>query len=272
MPTPWHLIEAGIASSTRFVGMTEAPTALVEGVGPLAAATKRVRIPFVPRDDTWMRATRASCMALSDAVRATLEAGARPLILGGECSIVAGSVPGALQRLEDLTLVYFDAHGDFNTLATTPSHFMGGMCLAHVCGRQIATLLWPGVRALADEQVCLVGARELDPGEVSNLEHSRVRRFDLANGSADAPGLLAAARRRPVFVHLDLDIVDPTEMPAVNFPVSGGPSFDALTEVLAALARVSDVRGVEICGYDARQDADRALPARIAKAVAPLLS
>jgi arginase len=248
--------------------MTEAPQALVGAIAPLASPAKHVRVPFVPREQ-WVRAARESCMALSEAVRGTLAAGSRPLILGGECSVVAGSVPGIYPRLEDVVLVYLDAHGDFNTLATTPSHFVGGMCLAHVCGKHLGPLLWPGVRAFPEQQVCLVGARDLDPGERVNLERSKVRRYAL-DGAADgeAAGLVHALRRKRVFLHIDLDIVDPAEMFAVNFPVAGGVSFEALGSALRAVAGAATIVGLEICGYDPRKDERRVLPAKIGEAMA----
>ena len=98
----------------------------------------------------------------------------------------------------DLALVYFDAHGDFNTLATTPSHYVGGMCLAHVCGRHVAPLLWPGVRTIAEDHVALVGARQLDAGEARNLDRSRLVRVRFDAEDASGAGLLAFARGRPV--------------------------------------------------------------------------
>jgi arginase len=271
VPGPWHLIEAGVATAARYAGMTEAPQALIAQLAALASPAKHVRIPFVPRE-TYLRAAREACMTLCDTVSATLGDGGRPLILGGECSIVAGSVPAAYATIPELTLVYLDAHGDFNTLATTPSHFFGGMCLAHVCGRPVGPLLWPGVRMFPEAQVCLVGARDLDPGERGNLERSLVRRFSFDAAIADPPGLLATVRGRPIFVHIDLDVVDPAEMSAVNFPAPGGVSFASLTLVLASLARVAQVEAVEVCGYDAKQDPERALVRDIVDSLAPLLS
>jgi arginase len=89
---------------------------------------------------------------------------------------------------------------------------------------------------------------------------------------ADAPGLLAFVRRRPVWVHVDIDVVDPSEVPAVVFPVGGGPSLRALSGVLGALASVCEVRGFELCGYDPTKDPEEKLPARLADLAAGFIS
>ncbi len=251
--TPVHLLEAGIITEQRYVGVAEAPSVLAPEVAALARPTKRVRIPFLPRD-RYLTAARESCRTLADAVVASLQEGARCLIVGGECTLVAGAISGALTVEPDMALAYFDAHGDFNTLATTPSHFVGGMCLAHICGKKLAPLLWPGARTIAEDHVALVGARDLDAGEAVNLGASKVRQIPFDPQRADAPGLLAFARKRPVWVHIDIDVVDPSEIPAVDFPVTGGASVRALCDVLASLASVAKVRGVEICGYDPRRE------------------
>ena len=268
---PVHLLEAGIVTEQRFMGVAEAPAAL----GPVFAERlqpgKRVRVPFYPRD-RWLTAAREACMTLSDAVCTSLRAGARVGILGGECTLVAGALSGALQVEPELLLVYFDAHGDFNTVATTPSHFVGGMCLAHVCGHQIAPLLWPGAKKIAEDHAYLVGARELDPGEAGNLSRSKVHRVRFDRDDVDTPTLLAAVRRKPVWLHVDLDVVDPREFAAVTLPVQGGPSLKALSELLVAVAQVADVQGVEICGYDARKDPEAQLPGVLAEAFAGVFS
>ena len=121
----------------QFAGLQEAPAVL----GPLLmerlGAEKRVRVPFNPRD-RWLTAAREACRSLADGVQASMREGATPVVLGGECTLVAGALAGALAAEPDLSLVYLDAHGDFNTLATTPSHYVSGMVLAHLCGRSVA--------------------------------------------------------------------------------------------------------------------------------------
>ena len=201
-----------------------------------------------------------------------MRSGATCGVIGGECTLVAGTLSGALAAEPELHLVYFDAHGDFNTLATTPSHFIGGMCLAHVCGRSIAPLLWPGSRKIADDRVALVGARALDPGEIGNLERSRVLRVPFDADRADAPGLVAFARRKRVWIHVDIDVVDPREFPAVSFPAPRGPSLAALREVLRTVASVADVCGFELCAYDPRKDRDGTLVGPLVDVVSELMA
>jgi arginase family enzyme len=268
---PVHLLEAGIVTEQRFMGVAEAPAALGAAFAQRLQPEKRVRIPFTPRD-RWLTAAREASILLSDAVGTSLKAGARVGILGGECTLVVGAMSGALAVEPELLLVYFDAHGDYNTVATTPSHFVGGMCLAHICGKQIAPLLWPGVKKIAEDHAYLVGARELDPGEAGNLSRSKVHRIAFGRDEVDAPSLLAAVRRKPVWLHVDVDVVDPRELPAVALPVEGGPSLGALSEILASVAQVADVRGIEICGYDSRKDPEAQLPGVLAEAFAGVFS
>jgi len=264
---PVHLLEAGIVTEQRLAGLGGAPAALGDAIADRVRADKRVRIAFNPRDRR-LTAARESCQVLADAVAASLRAGARPIVCGGECTVVAGTIPGAIEVEPDLLLVYFDAHGDFNTVATTPTHHVSGMCLAHVCGRQVAALLWPGARSIKDDQVVLVGGRMLDPGEAGNLAKSRVLRVPFDAEHADAPGLLAAVRRRPVWIHVDLDVVDPRDVDAVATPIDGGPRLRALSDVLRAVGAVADVRGLELCGYDPTKDPERRFVAPLAGLIA----
>src|SRR5205807_9102484 len=213
---PLHLFEAGVITEQQFSGLQEAPAAL----GPLLAerlgAEKRVRIPFNPRD-RWLSAAREACRTLADGVLISSRESALPFVVGGECTLIAGALSGALTAEPELSLVYLDAHGDFNTLATTPSHYIAGMVLAHLCGRSVAPLLFPGARKIAEDHVALVGARALDVGETANLDRSRVLRIALDREHPEAPCLVAWARRRRIWLHVVIDIVDPSEFPAVAF-------------------------------------------------------
>ncbi len=250
---PLHLFEAGVVTEQRFAGLASAPAALAETFVHALSPDKHLRVPFNPRD-RWLTAARESCRTLSDGIAASLRTGALCGVLGGECTLVAGTMSGALSVEPDVLLVYIDAHADFNTLATTPSHYVSGMCLAHVCGRSIAPLLWPGARRIAEDRVALVGGRALDTGERQNLERSRVTHIPFDGDHEDVTRVIAFARRHKVWLHLDVDVMDPAEMPAVVFPSPSGASSSALTELVTQLVTVADVRGFEVCGYDPRQD------------------
>ncbi|TMF55633.1 MAG: arginase family protein, partial [Chloroflexi bacterium] len=249
----------GVVTETRFAGMAAAPGALSEHFVTRLGPEKHVRVPFNPRD-RWVTAAREACRTLGDAIGSSLRGGATCAVLGGECTLVAGTLAGAIPVEPDIALVYFDAHGDFNTLATTPSHYVGGMCLAHVCGRSVAPLLWPGSHKIAEDHVALVGGRALDPGERTNLDRSKVTRIRFDAERADVSGIIAFARKRKIWLHVDIDVVDPAEVGAVVFPAAGGVSLALLGEAITSLASVSDVRGFEICGYDPTLDAERKLP------------
>jgi arginase len=268
---PLHIFEAGVVTEQRFMGLQEAPSVL----GPLLAdrlgAEKRVRIPFNPRE-RWLSAAREACRGLADGVSASLREGATPAVLGGECTILAGALSGALVADPELSLVYLDAHGDFNTLATTPSHYISGMVLAHLCGRSVAPLLFPGAQSISDDRVALVGARSLDSGEITNLDRSLVLRIAFDREHPEAPGLVAWSRRRPLWLHVDVDVIDPADFPAVAFAAIGGPSMKAFGDVLRQVCAVADVRGISICGYDARADQRRLLAAPLADLITNSMS
>src|SRR5256712_10864539 len=264
---PLHLFEAGVITEQRFAGLGEAPAVLGPLSGDRCGGERRVRIPFNP-GDRWLTAAREAYRTLAEGVLSTLRSGATCAVIGGECTLVAGTLSGALAAEPELHLLYFDAHGDFNTLATTPSHYVSGMVLAHVCGRSIAPLLWPGSRKIAEERVVLVGARALDGGEKGNLDRSRVLRIAFDPDHSEAPGLVAWARRRSVWLHDDIDVVNPREFPAVAFAAVGGPSPSSLADVLRPLLPVPGVEGLSLCGYDARADADRKLAAPLVDAFA----
>jgi arginase len=217
-------------------------------------------------------AAREACRTLGDAIGSSLRAGATCAVLGGECTLVAGTLAGAIPFVPDLALVYFDAHGDFNTLATTPSHYVGGMCLAHVCGKSVAPLLWPGSHKIAEERVALIGGRALDPGERANLDRSKLTRIRFDSEVADTASVIAFVRKRKIWLHVDIDVVDPAEVGAVVFPAPGGASLARLGEAITSLVSVADVRGFEICGYDPTLDLKGKLPPVLAGLFSALAS
>ncbi len=168
---------------------------------------------------------------ITDFVARTAQAGALPVSIAGDC-LASLPVMAGLQRAGlDPVLVWLDAHGDFNTEATSPSGFLGGMPLAMMVGRgDMAFARGVGLRPVAERDVRLVGARDLDPLEAVALARSQVVRLDMA-------ALAGLRLDRPVHLHIDNDVLDAAEAPANNYPVAGGPSLkDAVAALRAFVA------------------------------------
>jgi len=155
-----------------------------------------------------------------------------PVVASGDCTTALAIVAGLQRRGLAPSVIWLDAHGDFNTPHTTRSGYLGGMALAMLTGRAGASLREAiGLVALADEACALVGARDLDPAERELLAASGVHRIDDVSGLADA-----TLPSPPWYVHLDVDVIDPGELAPLRFPAPGGPSAAVVAEGLRALA------------------------------------
>ena len=174
------------------------------------------------------------CEAVARSVAASAAAGHVPLLFAGDCLAPLGVVAG-LQRagVTAPAVVWFDGHGDFNTPETSPSGYLPGMALALLVGRGdrgLAERL--GMRPIDERQPLLVDARDLDAEEAEALAASQVRRV----GVGDAAAVNVGGSTTPLYIHVDADVVDPTDMPGMGFPAAEGPSLAAVAEALAALA------------------------------------
>jgi arginase len=187
--------------------------------------------------------------AAQAALRGAWDAGRLPVLTASDCSICIATLPAAVARRPDVHVAWIDAHGDFNTPAITTSGFLGGMCLAAACGRWEAEG-WPGT--VDPAHVHLLGARDLEPDEEREVEAAGLQ--------ADVPVGV------PLFVHLDVDVLDPTEM-ASQFPVPGGWSLTRLEAQLAELAAGCEIVGLEVTAME-----DPAIAPAIAGAIESLLA
>jgi arginase len=195
---------------------------------------------------------------LHQAVADAVARAARPLLLSGDCPTARAAVAGLQRRHHDLAVVWLDAHGDFNTPAITISGYLGGMALAMLTGRTpglFGDALGP--RPVADTKVVLADARDLDPAERDALTASDVRRVP-----ADPAALTAALGglgRTPVYLHLDVDVIDSAQLPGLRFPSGPGPSLTQIGECLTAVCATADVAAACIaCAWLPERVSDQA--------------
>ena len=176
----------------------------------------------LPDSDTWPRMA-----VLYEEVAHVISHQDLPvLVVSGDCTTSLGILSGLQRAGREPGLVWIDAHGDFNTDATSPSGYLGGLPLALAVG--IGTLTLPHqlhLRPIPQERAVLVGARNIDPDEERLLDRSLVEQKGLDLAEADLPD-------GDLHLHVDIDICDPDLVPDLLFPAPGGPTLD---HVLAAI-------------------------------------
>lgn len=221
------------------------------GLESLAASDWLINKPFLPGGHRQQRLS-ALHRPLADFVQQALLKGKRPVAIAGDCCAAIGVLAGLQRAGLDPALIWFDAHGDFNTWESTPSGFLGGMPLAMLVGRGEQTLLKSlELKPLAENRVILTDARDLDPAEKSLVEESAVIHL------TDVGDLLQSTLPEgSLYVHIDTDIIDPAEAPAMNYLAAGGPSAGQLRTVMQHLKRTGRIAAVSVSTWNPELDND----------------
>jgi arginase len=199
-------------------------------------------------------------------VEAARDEGAFPLVLSGNCGPAA---IGCVAADASSAVFWFDAHADFNTPDTTISGFLDGMALAAVTGRCWPTLASTvrGFRPVREDAVVLIGARDLDPAEAALLDRSRIRRVSPASMRPELSAEigLVAETCAGAYLHVDLDVLDPSVGRMNDYAAPGGVSREDVTWAIREIARNFLVVGAALTAFDPAVDTDRrALDAAVA--------
>ncbi|GAA3165799.1 arginase family protein [Planomonospora alba] len=220
---------------------------LADGAARLAALVPTgLRVPVAGHAGGEAAGVRALDVlrANLEAARAVLDDDSPTIVVGGDCGVELAPVERAAEIHGDrLTVVWFDAHGDLNSPASSPSRAFHGMVLRALLGEGP-----PGLsprRAIRPDQVVLAGARALDPAEHEFVAAHGIRHVP----AAELTGLAESVRTPAVYVHIDLDVLDPAEFGSVGFPEPGGVTPDALLAAVRGLAARSTVAGLGITEY-----------------------
>ncbi|MEM6625040.1 MAG: arginase family protein [Pseudomonadota bacterium] len=199
-------------------------------------------------------------------VQTAIRDGVRPVSVAGDCCasvpVLAGMLAGGVRP----TLVWLDAHGDFNTPETSPSQFLGGMPLAMMVGRGPQWMCEAvGLAPFAEERIWAIDLRDLDPLERAALDASAVRRTGMA-------GLATLKIDGPVLVHIDMDVMNAREVGAFNYPVPGGPSVAETVAACGAFAAANQVAALSVSGWTGSLDKDGRTGAACGQVIDAILS
>jgi len=248
-----------VALRCRTSDRTPKAVAGVDALAPLVAKRlgqepRSIGTPEATRPQSYAEdliASRGCLLEAGGQVDDAFEGGTLPVVLAPECSVALTTVPTALRHRPEAKVLWLDAHGDFHTPDTSPSGYLGGMCLAGACGRWDPGL---GVQPVDPGHAVLAGVRDLDDEERRALGASEATVI----GASTVETLVAvtnALERAPVFVHLDLDVLDP-DLFTAQFPAPGGLTPARLLDVLEAVAGECELIGLEVTSFEAPEDPD----------------
>jgi arginase len=170
------------------------------------------------------------------------------ITIGGDCGVELAAVQHADSRQDAMAVIWLDAHPDLNTPESSPSGALTGMVLRTLLGEGTPTLV--PQKPLVPSRTILVGIRNVDDGESDYLASSAVRVFGTQDADANSIGeALAASGATSVYIHVDLDVLDPSEFDGVSDPMPFGLSLATLLEVIAAARAALPLAGAGIAGF-----------------------
>ena len=223
--------------------------------------------------------------ALGERVAMAGDSGRFVVLLGGDCSIVLGGLLGAKRSAgRPVGLVYVDGHADFATPQESQTGSVASMCLALAVGRGDSLLarLGGSETLVSGEHVALLGRRDaaepsyghaaLAASPILDLPDADLVRRGFADAAAASLERVASGAVGGFWIHLDADVLNPTEMPAVDSPEPGGPTLAEIVGLLGPLVEHPKALGLELTIYDPGLDADRSCAARLVTLLETLLS
>jgi len=285
MPRGWTVLgvpidSVGSPSGGEPFGTERSPAALrshgiVERLGAHDAGDVNARITGPDRDPATGLVGGATVapavVAIRRATRDVLASGARPLLLGGCCTLLMGAFPAAVDALGPVGLAYADGHYDVYDHRTSPTGEAADMPIGVLLGFGEPGLLAASgpEPALAVDRLRVLGARDreewADVAElVTVLGIVNSGPEEIAHGPVAAGARAAAALRSNGFwLSLDLDVVDQNDFPATDYLMPGGISMDDLHDLLLPLGRDDAIIGASVACYNPTKDPGGVLGGRL---------
>lgn len=272
----YAIIEAPSVLGLRPTGVESLPDALLRaGLATRLRARRASRIEPPPYDDrrdpeTLMlnpKGIAEYTPKLADAIGEVLDTGDFPVVLGGDCSIVLGGLL-ALRRRGRFGLLFVDGHTDFYQPEANTNGEAASSDLALATGRgpEILTM-FDGYRPLVhDADVVVFGFRDaeeavsygsqLPPPDMKTIDLAEVRRSGIEATAREAVDRLSRSGLAGFWIHLDADVLDDGVMPAVDYRLPDGLSFDDLEIILQMALDSPRAVGVEITVFNPHLDPD----------------
>jgi arginase len=237
---PERLLEAGAAEALASAG----------------AQVETETVQFGGRFSSEVNTSFDLIAQISQRVSKAVAEGSFPVVLSGSCFAAVGVMAGLAESSPGV--VWLDAHADFNTPDSTVYGYFDGMALAILTGGAWRAMRAgvPGAPPIPEDAVVLAGARDLDEEEARRLGESKVTH--LPPERLDSPDALVTAVEAiapsGLYLHVDLDVLDPAEGRANIYSAPGGLRAEQLEALLAALLERFPVRALSLTAYDPGAD------------------
>lgn len=215
---------------------------------------------------TELSLSKAALALMQNHVEAVYASGKKSLAATSRCAVSLSTIPVVVKHNPETCIVWIDSHADLNTPHSTETGYLGGMALSGPAG------LWDSGlgNGLALSSIILVGQRDLDPSEIKLIEENAVSYISFGEGYLHS--LRQAINGRPIYIHLDCDVLDPGIVPTDYVHPDGMKLCDleAACQVLAE----TDVVGLEIAEfqYTWNEGGEPVSPVPLLKALQPLIA
>ncbi|WP_394551351.1 arginase family protein [Agromyces sp. MMS24-JH15] len=174
------------------------------------------------------------------------------ITIGGDCAASVGAVAHATRRGGGpLAVLWLDAHPDLHTPETSSSGNFGGMTLRAIAGEGAEGLALDAASRVEPGRIVLGGARSIDDEEERFIaEHgiALLEVADLADPALVVAALEATGAER-VFIHVDLDVLDPSALAGLSYPLPFGVDTPELVALIRAVTARFPLAGAGIAGF-----------------------
>jgi arginase len=197
---------------------------------------------------------------IADLVRNAKTNNEFPIILSGNCNTAVGTLSGLS---DESGVMWFDCHGDFNTPETTTGGFLDGMALSMVaghCWKQLTSSV-TGFKPVDEENIVLIGARDLDPLEVKLLSASRITFITPSMIKEDKADFTDVnPKLKSVYLHIDLDVLDPAYLRVNTYSTEGGLLPEDLFKMIEKIKAKYSISAIAFTAYDPSMDCEGLIP------------